>query len=194
MARPREFDEAEVLDRAMLQFWRHGYEGTSVHDLVAATGLGRQSLYNTFGDKQALFLAALERYDAKARDMLKPLLREDAGLAELRGYVDAAIALQKTSRCRGCLVVRSALELGAADRRVRAAVRRTAQRVRDGLRHAVAGAVARGEIVTRRAPEELADYLFTTLNGLAGLAGTGADEAQARRVVDLMFESLGQAG
>ncbi len=55
MARPREFDEGEVLNRALATFWEHGYEGTSIDDLVAATGLGRASLYGALGDKEQIF-------------------------------------------------------------------------------------------------------------------------------------------
>ncbi len=66
MARPREFDRDQVVDRAVEVFWRQGFEATSIQDLVEATGLNRGSLYNTFGDKAGLFEAALERYMAGA--------------------------------------------------------------------------------------------------------------------------------
>ncbi len=59
MARPREFDRDQVVDRAVDVFWRKGFEATSIRDLVEATGLNRGSLYNTFGDKAGLFEAAL---------------------------------------------------------------------------------------------------------------------------------------
>ena len=62
MARPKSFDEEAVLDQAVQLFWERGYEGTSLADLEAHLGLGRQSLYNSFGDKHALFLKALDRY------------------------------------------------------------------------------------------------------------------------------------
>ena len=62
MARPREFDESEVLDAAIAAFWRGGYAATSISDLQAATGLSRGSLYKAFGYKHGLFLAALDRY------------------------------------------------------------------------------------------------------------------------------------
>ena len=193
MARPREFDEDAVLDKAMLQFWRHGYEGTSIGDLVAATGIGRQSLYNTFGDKHGVFLRALARYDEKTAALTEPLMTEAAGLAQVRDYVDAALRLQRSTRCSGCLIVRSALELGSDDRKVRAATTRTAKRVRAALAHALETSQTRGELSTDRSPDELADYVFATLNGLAALGSTGTQTAQIGRVVDLMFESIGAA-
>ena len=62
MARPKQFDRDEALERAMAVFWRRGYEGTSVRDLVEHMGINRGSLYDTFGDKRTLFLAAVDRY------------------------------------------------------------------------------------------------------------------------------------
>jgi len=62
LARTPEFDQEQVLDAALHAFWRKGYEATTLSDLLEATGLARQSLYNTFGDKRALFLASLRRY------------------------------------------------------------------------------------------------------------------------------------
>ena len=66
MARPREFDEATVLDAAMQCFWAHGYEATSVKDLIERTGLTAASLYNVYGDKRAMFRTALDHYIEKS--------------------------------------------------------------------------------------------------------------------------------
>jgi TetR/AcrR family transcriptional repressor of nem operon len=74
MARPREFDESHALDAAMQCFWRRGYEATSLRDLMRAMGLTAPSLYNSFGDKQKLFVRTLERYlDHTTRDRLRRL-------------------------------------------------------------------------------------------------------------------------
>ena len=62
--RPRSFDEGAALDAAMLVFWRHGFEGASLPALTGAMGMNRPSVYAAFGDKRALFLRALERYQA----------------------------------------------------------------------------------------------------------------------------------
>jgi TetR/AcrR family transcriptional repressor of nem operon len=62
MAGVKQFDQSEVLDRAVMLFWRRGYEATSIGDLVEAIGINRGSLYATFGDKRRFFLASLQRY------------------------------------------------------------------------------------------------------------------------------------
>src|SRR5437588_10770448 len=67
MARPKTFDRTEMLDRAMELFWYRGYEATSIHDLLEHLEISRQSLYDTFGDKHALFLEALKRYEEKGK-------------------------------------------------------------------------------------------------------------------------------
>ena len=74
MARPKEFDIDQVLDRATELFWTKGYEETSMRDLEEGLGVGRQSLYSTFGDKRDLFLAALDRYASLQRERIAPLL------------------------------------------------------------------------------------------------------------------------
>src|SRR5215470_7162266 len=84
MARPRSFDPDDALARAMEAFWAKGYEGTSLADLVAATGLNKGSLYAAFGDKRRLYLAAIERYERVAID---------ATIARLRDAVDPAAAI-----------------------------------------------------------------------------------------------------
>jgi hypothetical protein len=85
MARPREFDEAEALERAMGVFWSQGYEATSVEDLVGSTGLNRGSLYAAFGDKNALFLRALEHYRCLRMEELGACLEGTGGARRLPG-------------------------------------------------------------------------------------------------------------
>src|SRR5690349_24968801 len=85
MPRPKSFDQDTVLDQAVQLFWERGYEATSMADLEAHLGLGRQSLYNTFGDKQALFLKALERYrNDVGGEALARLNAPGAGLDAIR--------------------------------------------------------------------------------------------------------------
>ena len=70
MGRPKEFDEHEALMKAMRLFWVHGYKATSIQDLVDGMGIGRGSLYGTFGGKRALFMRALRHYDQEARESI----------------------------------------------------------------------------------------------------------------------------
>jgi TetR/AcrR family transcriptional repressor of nem operon len=115
--RPREFDIDAAVERALDVFWSHGYHGTSLPDLLAATNLSRGSLYAAFGDKHGLFLHALDRYidDSLVRLDTELDTRKDAleGLCTcLDGYVDRTSGIAGE---RGCLVVATAMELAAHD-------------------------------------------------------------------------------
>src|SRR5262245_45794190 len=92
MPRPKSFDEDAVLDRAAQLFQQCGYEATSLADLEAHLGLGRQSLYNAFGDKQSLFLKALERYQRTVTtDDLSRLKSSGGGLDAIRAHFRATV-------------------------------------------------------------------------------------------------------
>src|SRR5919199_5772684 len=106
MARPKSFDQDAVLDQAAQLFRERGYEGTSMADLETYLGLGRQSLYNTFGDKHKLFLKALDRYRKEVSDAaLVELTAPDAGLEAIRAFFHAAVEAHTARGPRlGCLL------------------------------------------------------------------------------------------
>lgn len=110
--RPKAFDTEQALDAAVMTFWRQGYQATSLNDLTDAMGINRPSMYATFGDKEKLFLRAIDRYQQKFAVPIGAALQED---------IDAksaiALLLQRTveihtdtSLPRGCLIVNSTLE------------------------------------------------------------------------------------
>src|SRR5579864_9101117 len=111
MAGVKQFDRDEVLDRAMAAFWTQGYEATSIDDLVEATGIGRGSLYATFGDKRQLFLAALDQYwNTVGMEMFAELSDPDARHAIERMF-DALIRRASNPKFpRGCLFTNTSLE------------------------------------------------------------------------------------
>src|SRR5262249_61059394 len=118
MARPRQFDPDEVVDRSMREFWERGYRDTSVDDLVEATGVQPGSLYNVFpGGKRGLFLKALDRYSKLVvPEKLGALEDAGAGLAEVRAYFGGLGDDLTTAEGRlGCLRVHATGELAAWD-------------------------------------------------------------------------------
>jgi TetR/AcrR family transcriptional repressor of nem operon len=124
MPRPREFDETVALDAAMECFWRRGYEATSLRDLTASMGLTAPSLYNAFGDKQALFARALERYlDRTTRDRLRRLEESLAPKEAIRRFFAEIIEHSIKDRQRkGCFLVNSALEVAPHHAECRAVI------------------------------------------------------------------------
>lgn len=125
--RPRSFDADQVLDRARAVFWNLGYAATSLGDIAAATGLNRPSLYGAFGDKHALYIAALEKTAAQSVESITRALASDAPLREtLTGFYAAAIRVYRAGDAgpRGCFVVGTAVTEAVDDADVRALLSR----------------------------------------------------------------------
>lgn len=115
MARKKNFNQTEVLDRALKMFWQRGFEATSIEDLVEATGIQRASLYATFGNKEQLFLAALDRYwEQIAGPMMSALNDPDRRHAIERMFESIVCRTQDSRWPRGCLFTNSALECPTA--------------------------------------------------------------------------------
>lgn len=113
----KNFDVGATLSKAMQAFWAHGYEATSIQDLVAAMGINRASIYATYGDKRALFLTALKKYDVDVRQrMLAQLDATTSPASAIAAVFDRFIDQTDVSKGNwGCFIVNTALELSAHD-------------------------------------------------------------------------------
>lgn len=168
MARTREFDTDAALARAMDVFWCHGFEGTSIQDVVEATGVQRGSLYAAFGSKEGLYLAVLDRY---REDLARPMLDALAGGGDVRTLVrEALLGLVEQAvhdkRRRGCLMVNAATERLAHDPAVASRVRDTVAAFEDALATALTDARDRGLIAEHKDPRSLARFLVLTIQGV----------------------------
>ena len=104
MPAKRNFDNEEILDRVMRTFWEHGYKGTSLEDLARATGLRKGSLYNAFGNKEDLFLLALERYAKLFDRRFEDALNDPDPYRAIQGFLEVVIErMSEPSNPRGCL-------------------------------------------------------------------------------------------
>jgi TetR/AcrR family transcriptional repressor of nem operon len=111
MAGVKQFDKREVLERAMILFWRRGYEATSIHDLIKATGISRGSLYGTFGDKRGLFLAVLDHYATTVgRELMSDLNDPDPVRGTERMLESIITRTSDPGWPRGCLNTNTSLE------------------------------------------------------------------------------------
>jgi TetR/AcrR family transcriptional repressor of nem operon len=189
--RQREFDEAEVLDRALQAFWRLGYDACSISDLVEATGVHRQSLYNAYGDKRGLFLAVAARYRALSAQALEPLRGSDAGIAQLRRYFENFLRMLRANGCGGCLLVRTALSVASVDGEMRALIDAASDDVRSAFAGALENAVRNGDLPRETNVPAQAAYLFCVLHGLTALAQTGASQKQVTAAMSQAFAHLG---
>ena len=192
MPRPREFDTDHVLERAMEVFWLHGYDGTSIPMLLEAMGIGRQSLYDTFGGKRELFTAAIERYDNTVTATVLPrLLAENAGIDAIRAHFeDTVVRLTAGGPRKSCFVANCTMELAALDPELAGVLSRSVARMESALRHAVERGQQRGEIPIRRDARVLARCLKTLVLGLTVAAKSGASRRELRETVAATLDVL----
>ena len=188
--RPREFDVEKALGRALKVFWRKGYEGASLLDLTKAMGINRPSLYAAFGNKEALFRKALDRYAEGPAAYVREALNEPTARAAAERLLGGAVDLLTDRRNpRGCLLVQGALACGEAAESVRrelvarraageAAVRRRFERAR-----------AEGDLPADADPADLARYLGAVIQGMAVQAAGGASREELQRVVALALRA-----
>lgn len=175
MPRPRAFDEDIALAAATDAFWRHGYAATSVRDLGAAMGLGPASLYNAFGDKQALFARCLDRYlDQGLRARLARLEAEAPPRAAIEAFLGDILA-RALGDPRGCLLVNSALEVTPEEGAPGATLARWFTELEGFFLRCVQAGQRDGSIAPQRPAGDLARLLLGTVMGLRVLGRAGAD-------------------
>ncbi|MFI6787484.1 TetR/AcrR family transcriptional regulator [Nonomuraea sp. NPDC050383] len=182
MARSKEFDPSAALDAALELFWERGYEGTSMADLVERLGIGRASLYATFGGKHELYMKALQRYlDAQSPSPVELLSQPGPALPAVRQLVEM-YARQSSSDegKRGCMIVNAAAELMPRDEEVSRFVDRNWEGLETALTSALIRARAQGELAPDRDPRALARFLMVLLQGMRVMGKASADPARMR--------------
>ena len=191
MARAKQFDPTVALDAAVDQFWEHGFEATSIQDLCGKLKLNPGSLYGTYGDKRALFVAVFERYvDRVSREAIERIAREPSGIAGIRTYFDFLIAAIVGGKRRwGCLITNSVIELADREPEIAAKVAVHFARLETAFASALARSKALGE-VHQDIGSETAAYLVCVVQGLNVLARTKPSLAQLKGIVDTALSPL----
>jgi TetR/AcrR family transcriptional repressor of nem operon len=192
VARPREFEREVVLDRAMQVFWSRGYQATSIQHLVARMGIQRGSLYGTFGDKRALFFAAIDRYDrVVTAKLLATLEGPGSGKDAIRRFFRLKVELaMEPGRPRGCLVTNSAAELASRHRGTATRVGAVLTRIEAAFHQAVVRAQTAGEIDPARNPRALARFLTSSAQGLSVMAKAFPERAVLEDIVKVILAAL----
>ncbi|MER6995115.1 TetR/AcrR family transcriptional regulator [Streptomyces sp. NPDC000410] len=183
MARTREFDPDAALQAALELFWSRGYEATSMADLVEHLGIGRASIYATFGNKHELYLKAMERYtEVRDPSMLTELSQPGPALPAVRALVRrfAAEAASDEHRLNGCFITNTAAELAPHDRTATRRVESSWEYVETLLHSALVRARAQGELPEDRDPRALARMLLVLMQGLRVVGKASSDPARVR--------------
>ncbi len=187
----KQFDRDEVLDRAMTHFWAHGYEGSGMAALLDSMGIGRQSLYDTFGDKRSLFLEALTRYFGSQVGPVLALLRSPGSpMGNLRKVFQAWENMDHKSGSCGCMAGNSLAEFGRHDEDVVRIIRGYFGTLEDGFCGVFERAREAGELKTPIPPRDLARMLVSTGQGLALMSKLGDDPSGPRSVFPTLLRIL----
>ncbi len=191
MARPREFDTDAVLDAAMRTFWQRGYDGASLSDLTAATDVGRQSLYLAFGDKQHLYLAALDRYREHFFAPLVAALEQGADVrVTLREALLPILDGSCTDRPAGCMLVAAAADRAEEDPQVRVRVAVAFAGLEEALLEAAQRARIAGLVAHTVDLTGWAALTVATVQGLSVMAAAGTPRATLVRALDTALAVL----
>jgi AcrR family transcriptional regulator len=181
--RPRAFCVEYALDQALQVFWQKGYEGTSLSDLTAAMGINRPSLYAAYGNKEALFRKALERYAESSAAFLRKAMEEPTARAVVEHLLfSAADGVTCPDKPHGCLTVRCALSSGEAADSIRLELANRRANGEAMLRKRLERAKAEGDLPADANAADLARYVTTVYQGMSVQAAGSASREQLRRV------------
>ena len=186
MARPKEFDLERALHRAISAFSQKGFAATSTEDLMRAMEVGRQSMYDTFGDKRALFLKALEVYVSESvRAINVELQAPGSPLAAIRSALVHFSQRKDLSNTNGCMGINAMCEFGMRDEDVTRITRRAANAQRHTLMDTLKRARMEGELDAQVDLESLADFFESTLAGIKIAAKAGKTRPALRRIAEV---------
>ncbi|WP_438007566.1 TetR/AcrR family transcriptional regulator [Sorangium sp. So ce321] len=193
MARPKEFDVESALERSMDLFLERGYEATSMSDLVGHLGISRQSLYDTFGDKQAIYIAALELWRDQQNQSFLQLLGSDEPIRSVVRRVFEGFIQQDLDgeRSRGCAMVNAIVQPSSSDETIARLVSDNARSLEAAWAKRLREAQERGEIGAHHDPVALGRFFASALSGLRVTARTTRDR---QALEDVMRVALGVLG
>lgn len=193
MARTKDFDESEVLKKAICIFWDKGYNGTSMQDLVDGLGISRSSLYDTFGDKQKLYLKALEGYQQQNNQQFDCLVNKapDAKIA-IKHVLELIVDnLLGDMQRKGCFMVNAGIELASHDEQVNALLCRNEKQMEEFFFTVIKQGQEKGEISTQQTAQALARFLNNTVKGMQVSVKSTTDRKFFEDIVQTAITVLG---
>lgn len=192
MARPREFNTQEALGQALEVFWAKGYEAASVCDLMAAMGLSKSSLYDSFGSKHELFLKVIDCYvDASSAGYKLVLAGEKSGRRAIEEMFAAIVeAAAGDEGRRGCFVANCAVELSGADEQTSRRVAAFFKQFEEAIEAAVRRGQDQGNISADQDATALALFLVSNINGIRVMAKVDPDPGALRDIARIALQAL----
>ena len=189
--RPREFDESTALQQAMTAFWRHGYDAVSIDDLQDVTGLARQSLYRTFGDKRTLFVRALDFYGEQMIGPVVDALNSDGRALD---NIHRVFKMWENSATLpdgpGCMMVNTCSQFLDADEDVTALVLKHQGRIASAFQGAIKRAQDEGDVDPAINSRGMGRTFACVVGGLMGMSRMGASTAFTRDVLRTLSDTI----
>ncbi|HEX4229601.1 MAG TPA: TetR/AcrR family transcriptional regulator [Bryobacteraceae bacterium] len=191
MARSKEFDEKRALAAAVDVFWRQGYENTSLEALMREMGIARQSLYDTFGDKRALYLKAMAFYRERTNSSLRKTLTSAPSVKD--GFTRVLLGLVAESReehARGCLLLSANMERAVDDAEIARFLEDNQAEVESIFSEALRRGQRLGELPNGAEASALAKFFVVTIQGMRAMARLKSDRQALRKVAKIALAML----
>jgi len=194
MGRHRQFDEGEALEAALSVFWQKGYEGTSFEDLSQATGVARPGLYAAFGNKQEIFIKALDLYDAKYMGFMADALNESTSRKVVERILRGSAGVQTMSAAHpGCLGINGALACSDDAEPIRRELIRRRAATQLALRKRLERAQREGDLPASVDSAALASFVMAVSQGMAVQAKAGASRKALEGLVEHVLSTWPKA-
>ena len=191
MSRVKEYIREEVLDAATMVFWERGYNGTSMNDLVDATGLNKHSMYKEFGNKEGLFLACIENYVQKtSREQTEILNKEPLGFHNIEAFFEDRVDYLSTRNCKSCLLVNAAIEKEVLGDEVNQRARKYLVQQEKAFFKCLEAAQRNGEIPESTDLNLMAQYLLCFLEGLNVMGKTNPTKKSLKLLVKEVLDTV----
>jgi TetR/AcrR family transcriptional regulator, transcriptional repressor for nem operon len=191
MARPKAFDKDEALAAAMGVFWRSGYERASLDVLLKAMGISKQSLYDTFGDKRALYLKALAHYREQTLTSMRTLFASVGSARDAFSRLLLGLSAESEEQhARGCLLLSANLERETNDVVIAQFLRENQAAVEKIFADAITQGQARGELSKTLDPQSVARFFAVTIQGMRAMARLKSDRRALRQVARVALAAL----
>ena len=191
MARSKEFDEERALAAAVEVFWRQGYENTSLEALMREMGIAKQSLYDTFGDKRALYLKSMAFYRTRTNSTLRETLTSAPTVKEgLARVLLGLVAESREQHVRGCLLLSANMERAIDDDEIARFLEDNQAEVESIFAEALRRGQRAGELPNGAETEALAKFFVVTIQGMRAMARLKSDRRALRQVAKIALAML----
>lgn len=190
MARSVEFNECEIIDKAMNVFWKKGYHATSMQDLVEAMQINRSSLYNTIGDKHCLFIKCVTVYaEAGLKETQEKVAKESSALQALINIIRDKAAWVVDSE-KGCLGIKTVFEIAPEDKEVRNVLTKNSVLYLELMTNLIQKAIDDGELDGSEDASLLAEYIMTTFTGWKQAFILNQDPIIIKKMSEYLIKSI----